>query len=369
MYSVLRNLLFLSALLSAPVGQEGGESTETPEPRAESALIGPLYLGESPPPTRTLALIWIADENSEGNSRVEGRSREQALELATQIRKQLREGADWYELSIAHSALRNRRSGGVRGTVPEGMLLPEFDAFLFSAELGTISEPVENDKGVFIMKRVDSRAGCRVIVLRGADEEATRMVSEIRAHMRQGRSFADLAKEYSSHPGSSGRGGQWAIYERGAVDSHLKLAVFQTEMGKVGGPISSGKDLYLYQRVPVEELDPELAESNWIRVRSLLLAFDNAPEGLRPNPRSADEAVVLGHELLAKLEEGADMAALAAEYHDDYSGPERFGDMGWLHKSRPKLPQAIRQLWLVEPGTVTDIVDVKIGFGFFKREQ
>ena len=369
MYSVLRSLLLPVALLSAPIGQEGGESAAAPEPRAESALIGPLYLGESPPPVRTLALIWIADEKTEGSSRVDGRNREQALELATEIREQLRSGADWYQVSNTHSALHNRLSGGVRGTVPEGMLLPEFDSFLFSSELGTISEPLENDKGVFIMKRVEALVGCRVIVLRGANEDSYQKVNEIRAHMNQGRSFADLAKEYSSHPGSAGRGGQWAVYERGALDSHLKLAVFRTEPGSVGGPISSGDDLYLFQRVPVDEIDPELAENNWIRVRSLLLSYDNAPDGLRPNPRSADEAVVLGTELRAKLDEGADMAELAAEFHDDATGPERFGDMGWLHKSRPKLPAAVRQLWLVEPGAVTNVVDAKIGFGFFKREQ
>ena len=369
MYSVLRSLLYLLAILTSPIGQESEENAAVPAPQVESALIGPLYLGETPPPLRTLALIWIADDQTVGTPRVEGRSREQALQLAAEIREQLGAGADWYELSNAHSALRNRRAGGVRGTVPKGMLLPEFDAFLFASEVGAISDPVENDKGVFIMKRVESFAGCRVMVLRGDKEENYRKVTEVRARMSQGQTFADLAKEYSSHPGSAGRGGQWAVYERGALDSHLKLEVFKAEMGSVGGPMTSGDDLYLFQRVPVEEIDPDLAEDNWIRVRSLLLSYDNAPDGLRPNPRSADEAVVLGTELRAMLDEGADMAELAAKFHDDATGPERFGDMGWLHKSRQKLPTAVRQLWLVEPGEVTNVVDAKIGFGFFKREQ
>ncbi len=369
MPSALKHLLGLLILISCLPTRAAAQDEAKQEPEINSALIGRLYLSEAPPELRTLALIWIADELVDGDARVEGRSREEATRVAAELAEKLRAGADWYEASRTQSAFRNRASGGVRGTVSKGLLRADFDAFLFSSKLGAVSDPVVNDQGVFVLKRVETRAGCRMIVIRGTDDAALRQLTEIRQHLAEGRAFGELAKEFSAHPGSRERGGQWAVYERGTRDSHLKLAVFQTPIGEVGGPISSGDSLYFFQRVPVDDIDSNLAENNWIRVRSILLAYDNAPDGLRPHPRNADEAVLLGAKLREEVEAGADMAAIAAEVHDDASGRERFGDMGWIHKSRPNLPSAVSQLWLVKPGEMTQIVDAKIGFGFFRREQ
>jgi hypothetical protein len=64
---------------------------------------------------------------------------------------------------------------------------------------------------------------------RGAARERARAAAGQALHRRR---LRPLAKEFSDDPLSRGRGGQFAIYERGADDQLLKQAAFESRWGR-----------------------------------------------------------------------------------------------------------------------------------------
>ncbi|MCZ6596887.1 MAG: hypothetical protein O7B99_04540, partial [Planctomycetota bacterium] len=60
---------------------------------------------------------------------------------------------------------------------------------------------------------------------------------------------------------------------------------------------------------------------------------------------------------------------LAREYNDDVTGKEREGDIGWLHRRNPGTAQFLAGCFLVEPGELLDLTQVKYGWLVIRRER
>lgn len=76
--------------------------------------------------------------------------------LAADILKKLRSGADFGELSAAHSLAANARRGGEIGYVSRGDLPKMFEEVIFGLAPGSVSDVIRTDSGFFIF-RVDER--------------------------------------------------------------------------------------------------------------------------------------------------------------------------------------------------------------------
>lgn len=360
----MRHLLSILALaLLAPAVRAGDE------PAPSSALLSPLFLGEEPPPLRTLGAIWMPHADVEGIPESVSRSREQVLSDARALIESLRAGGDWEEHAARYSAARNRSSGSVMGTFPPGVLAPQFDDFLAGAEVGDVSDPIEHERGIFVLSRLGTQAACRVLMVRGNDEAARARAEDLVRRAREGADFAELAREHSDHAGTRDAGGAWTVFERGSRDSLLKLAVFRTPVGGVTDPLEVAGSLYVAKRVPEDELDASLFENNWIRVRALALAFDGATPGLRPDPREPLEAMELAYRSLQRIAEGEDMAALVRELGDDAGVRESGGDLGWIHRHQPGLSRPFQLAFLVEPGELVEPKKLDLGIVVVRRER
>ena len=81
-------------------------------------------------------------------------SEAQCLELKTQIEA----GADFSELARKHSSCPSGRNGGDLGEFGPGMMVPEFDKVVFSADVGTVQGPVKAQFGYHLLE-VISRTG------------------------------------------------------------------------------------------------------------------------------------------------------------------------------------------------------------------
>ncbi len=80
-------------------------------------------------------------------------SAEKCAELKTQIEG----GADFADLAKQHSSCPSSRNGGDLGEFGPGMMVPEFDKVVFSAEVGTVQGPVKTQFGYHLLE-VTSRS-------------------------------------------------------------------------------------------------------------------------------------------------------------------------------------------------------------------
>lgn len=71
---------------------------------------------------------------------------------AKDLKKQIEAGADFAELAAKHSSCPSGRSGGDLGTFGPGQMVKEFDAVVFSAEVGTVQGPVKTPFGYHLVE-------------------------------------------------------------------------------------------------------------------------------------------------------------------------------------------------------------------------
>lgn len=80
-------------------------------------------------------------------------SEEECLKLKAAIE----EGADFGDLARKHSACPSSRNGGDLGEFGPGMMVPEFDKVVFSAEINSVEGPVKTQFGYHLLE-VTSRS-------------------------------------------------------------------------------------------------------------------------------------------------------------------------------------------------------------------
>ena len=307
-----------------------------------SLLLDPLRLDAAPPELRSARNILLLHAEARDRPLSETRSREDTLVLARELVSRLRTGVSFVEAAAQSSCAANARTGAVLGTFPPHVLTPALDTFLFAAEPGAISDPFDTPFGVQILQRVDTWAGVFEIRLpAGDDAEHRGAIDALYAKLRAGADFAELARAHSINGDAAARGGQFAIFERGARDTLLKAQAFALSEGELAPPLASPLGWHLLKRVPVAAIDPSLRENNWIRLRAILVQHDRAAGADPAMSRDIKQAKVIADDLLARLRGGAAFAEVAREFDDDPGGKARAGDLGWVYRFTPDLPLPI----------------------------
>ena len=327
-----------------------------------SGLVAPLYLGEEVPETRALRAILVLHRDMPGVPHTVVRSREEAIELSRDLTERLRAGAEFGPLALELSGHPSARYGGVLGSFWPGMLRGEPDEFLFSAELGEISDPFESPIGFQVLERIEAEAGALQIFVSGADDDARARAEDLLARLAAGADFGALAREHSDDEASAERGGQLAVFRRGPTDALLKAAVFETPLGEVAGPIESPLGLHLLKRVPPSEIDPALADDVIARARAITIAV--GPD------RTPEEAKDLAWKVFHQIQgEGRDMAELARELDDDPTGRERAGDLGWILRRASKTRNFVDRIFLRTRGELIEPLPTGDGYVILRRED
>ena len=75
----------------------------------------------------------------------------QCLELKGQIEN----GADFADVARQHSKCPSGRQGGDLGRFGRGQMVPEFDAVVFTAEVGTVQGPVKTQFGYHLVETTE----------------------------------------------------------------------------------------------------------------------------------------------------------------------------------------------------------------------
>jgi parvulin-like peptidyl-prolyl isomerase len=332
-----------------------------------SLFVAPMFLAPEPPPSRSVRSILVAAAPETETDRPGGRTRDAAEKLARDLAGRLRQGEAFS--SVASVCAIAPDASAVLGTFFPHVLAPAMDEFLFSAEVGAVSDPIETAAGFHVLQRIERDAACRQILIGGTGPQEKRIAESLLAKLRAGEDFAAMAAKRSDDPVTKARGGALAIFERGAHDSLLKAAAFELEVGEIGGPIESPLGWHLLQRVPTEAIDPALRDDNLARVRCILVAFGGARGAEPALERENDEATAIARSLVERIRAGEDMAALAREHDDDRGGRERAGDLGWIRRRSPQTADVLERVFLEPKGTVLDPIATPSGWLILRRER
>ncbi|WP_018295078.1 peptidylprolyl isomerase [Mariprofundus ferrooxydans] len=73
------------------------------------------------------------------------------------LKAEIEGGADFADVAKEHSSCPSGRNGGDLGEFGPGMMVPEFDKVVFSAEVGTVQGPVKTQFGYHLLE-VTSRS-------------------------------------------------------------------------------------------------------------------------------------------------------------------------------------------------------------------
>lgn len=68
------------------------------------------------------------------------------------LKQKVAGGADFAELAKAHSQCPSGQQGGDLGQFGPGMMVPEFDKVVFSAEVGSVEGPVKTMFGYHLLQ-------------------------------------------------------------------------------------------------------------------------------------------------------------------------------------------------------------------------
>ncbi len=73
-------------------------------------------------------------------------------EKCNEIKAQIEAGADFAEMAQKYSSCPSGKNGGDLGSFGPGMMVPEFDAVVFSAPLNEVQGPVKTQFGYHLLE-------------------------------------------------------------------------------------------------------------------------------------------------------------------------------------------------------------------------
>jgi peptidyl-prolyl cis-trans isomerase C len=79
-------------------------------------------------------------------------------EACEKIKAEIAGGADFAEMAQRHSRCPSSRQGGELGEFGPGEMVPEFDAVVFSGEVGKVHGPIETQFGYHLIEITERTA-------------------------------------------------------------------------------------------------------------------------------------------------------------------------------------------------------------------
>ena len=152
-----------------------------------------------------------------------------------------------------------------------------------------------------------------------SEEEALKLLSEAKARIDAGESFADLAKELSEDIGSSAQGGELGLVEQGAFDADFESALFALESGQVSEPVVTEFGVHLIrldkkEQAEIDSFDTRKAElTEALEQREAHKVFVSLSEELANAAFAADDLASVADELKLKVQDSEFFSAQGGE--------------------------------------------------------
>ena len=201
---------------------------------------------------------------------------------------------------------------------------------------------------------VDCPAG-----LRRSREDAEVRARRIAVMLRTGHGdLAAMARRYSDDPTAMRNEGYLGSFGRGELAPAFERTVAALRPGEIGGPVETPYGWHVVRREPLRT----------VRIHHLLVAHRDARRAAPDVDRDREDARRLAFALHRKLTcEGADACDLTARFSDDPENRLVCGDLGWIEPGLLKA-DVEHQVFALEPGEVSRIVETDYGFHIFWRD-
>lgn len=187
----------------------------------------------------------------------------QAAERQVQeLHQQLRDGADFAQMAIAHSASETALEGGEMGWRKAAQLPPPFDAMLGAMAVGDVTEPMRTPGGFIMLKLLEKRGGgtqvleevnVRHILIKPSEirseAETKRLVERLHERLLAGEDFSELAKSFSEDPGSALNGGSLDWIDPSVLVPEFREVMSNTASGELSKPFKSPYGWHVLQVV------------------------------------------------------------------------------------------------------------------------
>lgn len=203
---------------------------------------------------------------------------QKAKRKADELFGELKNGADFGQLAIAHSQGQNALEGGGLGWKHAGQLPDLFVNALRTLQPGTVSEVLRSPSG-FHLLRLNARRGggealqvtqsrTRHILIKSSElispSEALRRAEQLRERIAQGADFAEIARAHSEDIGSAASGGNLGWVNPGQTVPEFEKAMNALKPGELSAPIRSPFGIHIIQVLERRDRDmsQERAQAN-----------------------------------------------------------------------------------------------------------
>ncbi|MFT7520224.1 MAG: peptidyl-prolyl cis-trans isomerase SurA [Kiritimatiellia bacterium] len=234
----------------APVKTEPAIQPTGPEP-----LIAPTNTPTEPRYAATHVLIaWRGAQRATTD-----RTPAQARTLADRLHAEVTAGADIKEIAAAWSDGPSAPRGGHLGVYATGTMEPAFESSVASVHVGDIAPLVRTDFGFHIIRR-DAVHEVRVAHIQvnsvdpttgglRTDVQVAERIALIRSALQSGRSWEDVAKDYSEDPDAKNDGGVLGVIGHGQLPPAFDTAAFALQPGETSEPVTTGSGVHLIRRL------------------------------------------------------------------------------------------------------------------------
>ena len=179
---------------------------------------------------------------------------------AQAIVAKLRDGADFAQLAMEHSAASTALEGGDLGWRRAGGLPSLFAERIIAMAPGETADPIRNNLGFHVVQLLEQRGVSqerqqqslvRHILVRPsairAPAQARDLAFDLHRRILAGEDFAALAKEHSEDPGSALAGGELGWTDGADFVPEFRAAMDGLQVGEVGEPFQSPHGWHIVQ--------------------------------------------------------------------------------------------------------------------------
>ncbi len=175
------------------------------------------------------------------------------LALATRLRQEILDGADFAVISAQYSSLGAGADGGDLGYIARSDVVDEFARAAFRLQVGDISGVVRTQFGYHVIK-CEGKRGDQLklrhllLAVQPSPEDTARttaLADSLIGAARQGASFAEMAKIYSADDDTRIQGGELGWFAVTQLPPEFAEVAGWTTVGEFRGPIGSQFGLHV----------------------------------------------------------------------------------------------------------------------------
>ncbi|MCP4292505.1 MAG: hypothetical protein GY780_11815 [bacterium] len=173
------------------------------------------------------------------------------------VQDELAFGGSFDHLARQFSKGPNASRGGAVGVVGPGDLFDTtLDQAVFALPVGQVSDPVISSRGVHLLlinsvqpdgKRALSQIFFPIEITDEDMKQAEAEITTARERVLNGESFARVAAEVSSDPGSAGKGGRLGTFSLEDLSTQFQEALKDSPIGEVTEPLLTPAGWYVFQ--------------------------------------------------------------------------------------------------------------------------